>query len=137
MKYGKEFLHRGLLFGGFGPIVAGIVYFILYHSLEGVSLNGAEMFTVILSTYLLAFIHAGTSIFPQIEHWSTARSLFVHLLTLYAAYVSCYLLNSWIPFDPTVLLIFSAIFVGLFLVIWLSVFLAVKATCKKINSKLA
>ena len=27
--YVKEFLKRGLMFGGFGPIVAGIVYLIL------------------------------------------------------------------------------------------------------------
>ena len=26
----KEFLHRGLIFGGLGPIVIGIVYFILH-----------------------------------------------------------------------------------------------------------
>lgn len=136
MKYVKQFLHRGMLFGGFGPIVAGLVYLILYYTIDGVSLNGAEMFFAILSTYLLAFVQAGTSVFPQIEHWSTARSLFVHLLTLYAAYVSCYLLNSWIPFDSTVLLIFSAIFVGLFLIIWFTVLLAVKATCKKINQKI-
>ena len=28
-KYLKEFLHRGLIFGGFGPLVAGIVFLII------------------------------------------------------------------------------------------------------------
>ena len=38
-KYLKIFLHRGLIFGGFGPIVVGIVYFILGQTLEGFSLG--------------------------------------------------------------------------------------------------
>lgn len=134
--YWKQFLQRGLMFGGFGPIVAGIVYCILFYTIDGVSVNGAEFFCAILSTYLLAFIQAGASVFPQIEHWSVAKSLLIHLVTIYLAYVSCYLLNTWIPFEPTVLLIFTAIFVALFLAIWFSVFLAVKSTCKKINKKI-
>ena len=28
-KYLKEFFHRGLIFGGFGPIILGIVFAIL------------------------------------------------------------------------------------------------------------
>ena len=33
-KYVKQFLHRGLVFGGFGPIVAGIIYAILQSTIE-------------------------------------------------------------------------------------------------------
>ena len=28
-KYVRSFLHRGLMFGGFGPIIIGIVYLVL------------------------------------------------------------------------------------------------------------
>ena len=28
-KYLKEFLKRGLMFGGFGPIVLGVIYFLV------------------------------------------------------------------------------------------------------------
>ncbi len=135
-KYMREFLLRGMAFGGFGPIIAGIVYLILSYTLEGFSLSGMEVFIAIVSTYLLAFIQAGVSVFNQIENWPLAKSLLCHFATLYVAYVGCYLLNAWIPFDVTVLLIFTAIFVVAYFVIWITVYLAVRATSKKMNQKL-
>ena len=65
--YIKAFLHRGLIFSGFGPIIASIVYLCLSLSIPDFMLTGTEMFVAILSTYLLAFIHAGSSVFHQIE----------------------------------------------------------------------
>ena len=106
-KYLKEFLHRGLVFGGFGPIVLAVIYLILSYSKEGFYLNGGEACVAIVSIYFLAFIHAGASIFNQIEEWAITKSLFVHLFTLYVAYTACYLINSWIPFEPMFLLIFN------------------------------
>ena len=73
--YVKAFLYRGLLFGGFGPIVSAIVFFILSLTLPDFSLSGGQILAATVSTYLLAFIQAGASIFNQIEHWSTAKSL--------------------------------------------------------------
>ena len=133
--YFKAFLHRGLIFGGFGPIIVGIVFFVLSLTLEDFSLSGQEVFFAIISTYLLAFLQAGASIFNQIESWSIAKSMLCHFATLYLAYVSCYLLNSWIPFDVKVILIFTAIFVVSYLVIWLSVFFAVRGTSRRLNER--
>jgi len=135
-KYVNSFLHRGLIFGGFGPIVAGIVYLILSFTLDNFSVGGAEMFSAIISTYILAFIHAGCSVFNQIEHWPIAKSLLFHFLSLYIAYTLCYLVNSWIPFELTVFLIYTAIFIAAYAVIWLIVFIIAKQTEKRLNSKL-
>ncbi len=134
-NYFKKFLHRGLIFGGFGPIIVGIVFFILSLTLEDFSLGGGEVLLAIVSTYLLAFLQAGASVFNQIEHWSVAKSMLCHFATIYLAYVGCYLLNSWIPFDIKVILIFTAIFAVLYLVIWLSVFFTVKTTSKRLNAR--
>lgn len=134
--YVKSFFHRGLIFGGFGPIVTGIVFLILSMTLNGVYLSGTELFWAILSTYILAFVHAGSSVFNQIEHWSLPKSLLCHFSTLYLAYSLCYVVNSWIPFDPMVLVIFTAIFVILYFVIWLTVYFIVKKTSKRFNEKL-
>ena len=57
----KEFVKRGLLFAGLGPVALGIVYLILFYSLEEFQLSGAEVFLAILSTYVLAFVQAGAS----------------------------------------------------------------------------
>lgn len=136
MKYVKEYLHRGLMFGGFGPIIVGIVFFILSISVSNFSITGGQILLAIVSTYLLAFVQAGSSIFNQIERWSIGKSLFFHFVSIYIAYSLCYVANSWIPFEPMVLLIFTAIFTAAYLVIWFSVYFIARATRKKLNSKL-
>lgn len=129
----KEFLHRGLIFGGLGPIVMGIVYFILHRTQDNFTLGGDEVFLGIVSVYLLAFVHAGASVFNQLEHWPVAKSTLCHFGILYVAYALCYILNSWIPFEPVVLGIFTAVFVGMYLLVWLIVYISLKLYEKKLN----
>lgn len=135
-KYLKAFFQRGLAFGGFGPIIAGIVFLCISTAVDDFSLTGPQAFLAIVSTYILAFLQAGVSIFNQIESWPIAKSLLCHMGSIYVAYIFCYLVNSWIPFKISVILIFTAIFLVAYLSVWFIVFLAVKATSKKINEKL-
>lgn len=131
-KYAKEFLNRGLLFAGFGPVVAGVVL----ACVPAESLTGGQVLLAVVSTYLLAFIHAGASVFNQIEHWPLAKSLFCHFGSLYLAYSLCYLVNCWIPFEPLVLAVFTAIFAVTYFVVWGIVYLCIHTTEKKMNQKL-
>lgn len=131
-KYAKEFLHRGLLFAGFGPVVAGVVL----ACIPAGELTGGQVLLAVVSTYLLAFIHAGASVFNQIEHWPLAKFLFCHFGSLYLAYSLCYLVNSWIPFEPLVLAVFTAIFAVTYFVVWGIVYLCIRTTEKKMNQKL-
>ncbi len=135
-KYAKEFFKRGFAFGGLGPIIAGIVYLILDYTVTDFSLSGTEAFTAIISTYLLAFVHAGASVFNQIEHWAIPKSMLFHFTALYASYTLCYLINSWIPFDIKVLATYTAIFVIIYLLVWAIVLITLKATTNKLNRKL-
>ena len=135
-KYLKEFFHRGLIFAGFGPIILGIIFFILSKTLDDFYISGEQILLGIVSTYILAFVHAGVTVFNQIEHWSLPKSLFCHFGSLYAVYVLCYVLNSWIPFEWGVIGIFTAIFVTAFFVIWFTVYFIVRATGKKLNATL-
>ena len=135
-KYVKSFLHRGLIFGGFGPIVVGIIFCILGFTLDNFEISGDKILLAIVSTYLLAFIQAGASIFNQIEGWPITKSLLFHFVTLFASYSACYVINSWIPFEPVVLLIFCLVFTVTFFIVWGTVYLAVKTTAKNCNMKL-
>lgn len=135
-KYVKEFMHRGLMFGGFGPIVIGIVYVIISKIETDFSLSGAEVLLAVVSTYLLAFLQAGATVFNQIEHWPLPKSLLCHFSTLYLAYSVCYVANTWIPFEPKVLLIFTGIFVVTFFAIWFTVYFIVINTSRKFNEKI-
>ena len=134
-KYILEFLKRGLIFGGFGPIIIGIVYWLISLS-TNLSLTAGEMLIAIISGYLLAFIQAGVTVFNQIESWSISKSLLFHLGSLYLAYLGCYLINYWIPFDWMVVLIFTIVFVLTFFIIWGIVYFVVKQTTKEMNKKL-
>ena len=134
-KYVKEFFHRGLIFGGFGPIILGIVFAILEVTVDGFTLGGGEVLVAVISTYVIAFVQAGASVFNQVEHWSLARSLLFHFGSLYLVYVGSYLVNTWIPFELLAVGIFTAIFLVAYLVIWVTVYLIVKACEKKLNAK--
>jgi len=134
--YLKKFLHRGLVFAGFGPVILGIIYAVLEQTVPGFSLTGGQFLQGTVSVYLLAFLHAGASVIPQIEHWSTAKSAGVHCLILYGAYVGCYLLNNWLPFRWEALLLFTAVFLAVYLTVWLTVLVSLRAAQRRLNRKL-
>lgn len=135
-KYVKEFFLRGLMFGGFGPIILAIIYFIVSKIHPETVLNGTEILLGVISVYLLAFIHAGASVFNQIEEWGLNKSIACHFGTLYVAYSFCYLVNTWIPFDIKIFGIFTAVFIAIYFVVWIIVYLSVRNCSKKLNTKI-
>ena len=135
-KYLKEFFRRGLMFSGFGPIVFGIVIMCISYFGDIPEPSALKIFAGIVTTYILAFVQAGVTVFNQIEHWSVPKSMLYHFGILYVAYSLCYIFNSWIPFKVEVLGVFTVIFVTIFFTIWGIVYLCVRNTSKKINEKL-
>ena len=136
-KYVKDFLLRGLIFGGFGPIILGIILFIIELSGVEVVFTGGQIILAIFSIYVVAFVQAGASVFNQIESWSIAKSTGLHFLSLYVVYVLCYVVNNWIPFEWGVIGIFTAVFVVVYFVVWLTVYIIVKNTTKKLNQSIS
>ena len=135
-KYFKEFLHRGLMFSGFGPIVFGIIVLCISY-FDSVAVHSARnIFIGVVTTYTIAFVQAGATVFNQIEHWSVPKSMLCHFGLLYVVYSLSYIANSWIPFKAEVLAVFTIIFVVVFFTIWGIVYLCVRNTSKKINKKL-
>ena len=135
-KYLKEFLRRGLIFSGFGPIVLGVVYLIVSKNIVDFTLTATEVFTAIVSIYCLAFLQAGASVFNVIEHWPLLKLITCHFATIYVAYITCYIVNSWIPFALKNLIWFTVIFVVIYAIIWLTVYLCTKGVAKKLNDKI-
>ena len=135
-KYLKSFLHRGLVFSGLGPIVTSIVFWAISMANKDVVFTWTVVLTGMISTYFLAFIVSGVSVINQIEHWPIAKRSLIHLSILYVTYLVCYLVNSWIPFDWIVVLIFTLVFVVTYLVIWLIVYISSRHVTKKMNEKL-
>ena len=134
--YVKEFIKRGLIFSGFGPIIVGIVYLCIEESGVDLKLNASIVFLAIITTYIIAFVQAGSSVFNQIESWSKAKSLFFQMTSIYVVYMGGYLINNWIPFKIEVIIIFTCVYIAAYLTIWLTVYFITKNTSKKLNSKL-
>ena len=134
--YLKRFLHRGVIFAGLGPIILGIIYAILDSTIRDFSLSGKEILIAICSVYLIAFVQAGASVFNQIESWPLMKSLACHFASIYAVYLMSYLVNTWIPFDPTFILVFTLVFIAVYFTIYLIVVMIIKSVEKKLNSKI-
>lgn len=133
-KYIKEFLFRGFMFSGLGPIVFGIVALCL--SKNGIEMNGSQVFMGIISTYILAFVQAGVTVVEQIEEWSITKAAFIHLFVIYVIYTATYLVNSWIPLKKEIIAIFSACVIVGFIIIWLVAYLASNKTRRLLNDKI-
>lgn len=134
--YVRSFLHRGLLFGGLGPIVLGIVYIFIELSGTKLNLNGFEILLAILTTYVIAFVQAGSSVFNEVEKWGKAKSMLCQLSVIYAVYMIGYAINHWIPFEYLAIIIFTSAFVLGYLIIWFSVYFITKKMTNKLNEKL-
>ena len=85
-RYYKDFLLRGMVAMGFGPIVLAIIYGTL--GLSGVveSVSVAEMCIGIISITLLSFVSGGITILYQIEEIPLFWSIFSHGVCLYVVY---------------------------------------------------
>jgi hypothetical protein len=99
-------------------------------------LSATDFLIATVSTYLLAFVHAGASVFNQIEGWSFMKSMLAHFVTLYVAYTVCYLINSWITLSLAVIGIYTGVFVFFYLAVWLVVMIIFKIMEKRLNDGL-
>ena len=135
-KYVKIFLQRGIAFGGFGPIITSIIYAIVAAS-SGINTITTNQFLIAtITTYILAFVVAGCSMFYTIEHWSFIKSSLMHCILLYLSYLLVYVANKWFPFSWVGFLSFTLVFIVGYVIIWLSIYLSLKSQAKKLNEKI-
>ena len=135
-KYVLEFIRRGLLACGLGPVVLGIIYLILHHNniIETLTVN--EVCTGIFSLTVLAFIAGGMNIVYSIERLPLITAIFIHGVVLYASYLGTYLLNGWLKEGVTPLLVFTVIFIVGYLIIWAIIYSVTRKNAVKLNEKL-
>lgn len=135
-KFMIEFLKRGLMAAAGGPVILAIIYACLGSAGVVEALTPAEVCRGILSVTLMAFIAAGiTGIYTQ-EQLPLVSAIFLHGGVLYLDYLIMYLLNDWIPGDPTSLGVFTAIFVAGYALVWLCIYWITKANAKQLTGKL-
>lgn len=132
----KEFLKRGVVSFGFGPIIVAIVYLCL--SFAGIedSLTLAEVAKQILLVSLMAFLAAGATAIYEIERLALPFAIVIHCAVLYADYIAVYLISGWLKKSFVPIATFTAVFIVGFALIWIIVYLVNKLAAKKINDSL-
>ena len=129
----SEFIRRGLIAWGFGPIVLAILYLILQNQGAIESLTVNQVCTGIFSLSSLAFIAGGMNVIYQIEQLPLMVAILIHGGILYISYLGTYLLNDWLEWGMTPILVFSAIFVVGYLAIWAIIYFIIKRNTEKLN----
>lgn len=135
-KYFKDFLLRGLVSMGFGPIILSIVYGIL--DLCGVVDKFAVNDVVLgfLSITALAFLCGGMTVVYQIEEIGISKAITLHGIALYVAYAVVYITNNWLKDGLIPFLIFTVIFVIGYAFVWLVIYLITKRGTDSLNKKI-
>ena len=135
-KFVLEFLRRGLIASGIGPIVLAIVYLILQQTAAVETLSANQVCIGIFSITALAFIAGGMNAIYQIERLPLMVAILIHGGILYISYLVTYLLNDWLDFGVMPIVLFTAIFVVGYIVIWAIIYSIIKRNTAKLNKML-
>ena len=131
-----EFLRRGLIACGFGPLVLAVLYLILQQQAALETLTVHQVCLGIFSLSALAFLAGGMNVLYQLERLPLMVAILIHGIVLYAAYLITYLLNSWLEWGKTPILVFSAIFILGYLAVWAVIYCLTIRNTKKLNQML-
>ena len=132
-KFILDILRRGLVACGFGPIVLAVLYLILQQSAAVETLTVNQVCIGIFSLTALAFIAGGMNAVYQIERLPLKVAVLIHGVVLYVSYLGAYLLNEWLDWGATPILVFSGIFVVGYLAIWAIIYSIIKRNTEKLN----
>ena len=128
----KEFVKRGSMFCGGGPLIVAIIYMFLPVETVGVS----HIVTEILTSLLLAFIAAGISEIYTVEKIPYPTAGLIQGSVLLADYLTIYLINGWIPVTWQSITMFVTIFVAAFLTSSLIIYHSIKVQIEKLNKQI-
>ena len=131
-----EFLRRGFSACGLGPMILALLYWIMHQRGVLQTLTVHEVCTGILSLSVLAFIAGGMNIVYQIERLPLMTAILIHGCVLYGSYLLTYLVNGWLERSILPILVFSAIFVMGYLVIWAIIYAIIRKKTRQLNESL-
>lgn len=135
-KFLSQFFLRGLIAASGGPVVLAIVYGILGATGTVTGFAPSEVVLGILTVTLLALIVGGSTAIYQLEQLPLGSAIAIHGGILYATYILIYLLNGWLQRQLIPMLIFTAVFIAGYALIWLIIYRIIKTQTEKLNRKL-
>ena len=135
-KFVSAFVLRGLIAMGLGPIVLATVYLILRQASAINVLTVNQVCTAIFSLSAMAFVAGGMNAIYKIERIPLMMAILIHGVVLYIGYLGTYLLNDWLDFGMIPIIVFTAIFVFGYIVIWAVIYSIIRRNTSKLNEML-
>ena len=135
-KFILDFLHRGLLSCGTGPIFLAVLYLILHqtNSIETLTVN--QVCVGIFSITTIAFIAGGINAIYQIERLPLMSAILIHGIILYIGYLGTYLINDWLDLGIIPIIIFSVSFIVGYIIMWAIIYTIIKTITARLNENL-
>ena len=131
-----EFIRRGLVACGFGPLVLAVLYLALQYGGVINTLSVNEVCLGIFTLTGLAFVAGGMNVVYQIERLPLMMAILIHGGVLYISYLITYLLNGWLEWGIAPVLVFTGIFGVSYLIIWVIIAFTMKRDTARINEVL-
>ena len=135
-RYAMEFIRRGLAACGLGPLVLAVIYLILDRQGLVQTLDAAQVSVGIFSLTALAFLAGGMNVVYQLERLPLMAAVTIHGGVLYLGYLAVYLVNGWLEQGRGPILVFTAIFVIGYLLIWAVIYAILRRRTRRLNQLL-
>lgn len=132
-QFMKDFLQRGMVAAGFGPLALVVFYLITAHYSGVGTLSVSEVCVGITTLTALAFIAGGMNAIYQIERLPLMASISIHGAVLYGCYLATYLINGWLEQGGGPILVFTVIFLAGYLAVWAMIYSITKRNTTRIN----
>ena len=129
----KDFILRGMVAAGFGPLALVVFYLITAHHAGLETISVSQVCTGIVSLTALAFIAGGMNVIYQIELLPLMAAITVHGAVLYISYLATYLVNGWLEQGRGPILVFTVIFIAGYLAIWAVIYCITKRRTERLN----
>ena len=135
-KHILDFIRRGAVACGLGPLVLAILYVVLEQNGTLEFLTVRQVCIGIFSLSALAFIAGGMNAIYQIEQLPLLVAISIHGAVLYLSYLATYLFNGWLERGSAPVLVFTGIFVVGFIGIWVVICSIIRKNTNKVNQML-
>ena len=132
-KHILDFIRRGLVALGFGPLVLAVLYAVLHHQGVIQMLTVKQVCLGIFSLSGLAFVAGGMNTLYRIERLPLMFAILIHGSVLYVCYLITYLINGWLEQGIWPILVFSGIFLLGYLIIWAVIYCMIRRKTARIN----
>ena len=132
----KVFVLKGMVACGFGPLILAVVYLILRQQAGIETLTVNQVCMGIFTLTALAFIAGGMNVIYQVERLPLMMAIFIHGVVLYGSYMVTYLVNGWLEWGITPILVFTGIFIAGYLAIWAIIYTVNKRKTDRLNKML-